>query len=237
MWQSHADVTVSKSGLCVDIAHPFLGATIDGIVNCGCCGKGGLEIKCPYSCRETAFAEAGQHFFLKKDNDGQFHLDVKHSYYYQVQAQIKLCSVEYCDFVVWREEELFVQRILPDTDLIMDAISKCEQFIKLAVLPEMLGKWYTKKSTSTITVESTAPGNIGSMGSPAAIEHPKTAVSMEPESEQEKQQDELWCYCRTGESGEMICCDSKSCKMQWFHTTCLHITKIPKGFAQIVGKK
>ena len=112
--------------------------------------------------------------FLK--DDGHFDLDVKHSYYYQVQAQIKLCSVEYCDFVVWREEELVIQRIVRDNDFIMDAFSKCEQFIKLAVLPEMLGKWYTKKSTSTIAVESTKPDS---------------AVSMKPDSEQGKQQLEL----------------------------------------------
>ena len=60
--------------------------------------------------------------FLRKD-DGHFHLDVKHSNYYQVQVQIKLCSVEYCDLVVWREEETVIQRILPDADFIMDAIS------------------------------------------------------------------------------------------------------------------
>ena len=150
-----------------------MGATPDGIVTCGCCGTSVLEIKCPYSCRETAFADAGQHFLLKKD-DGHFHLDVKHSYYYQVQAQIKLCSVEYCDFVVWREEELVIQRILPDVNFIMDVFRKCEQLIKLAVIPEMLGKRYTKKSISTIAVEFTKPDS---------------AVSMKPESEQGKQ----WC--------------------------------------------
>ena len=191
-----------------------------------------MEIKCPCSCRETAFAKASQHLFLTKDKDGHFQLDVKHSYYYQVQAQIKLCCIDYCDFVVWREEELFVQEILPDTDFIMDAISKCEQFIKLAVLG-MLGKRYTKKSTSTMTVESSAPGTIESRDSPAAIEHPKTAMSMEPVSEQEKQQDEPRCYCRMGESGEMICCDSKPCNIQWFHTTCLHIAKISKALPRL----
>ena len=106
-----------------------------------------MEIKCPYSCRETAFAKAGQHFFLKKDKDGQFQLDVKHSYYYQVQAQIKLCSADYYDFVVWREEELFVQGILPDTDFLMKAISKCEQFIKLAVLPGTLLSCFQRLSS------------------------------------------------------------------------------------------
>ena len=48
-------------------------------------------------------------------------------------------------------------------------------------------------------------------------------------SQSRKQQNELWCYCRTGESREMICCDSKSCNIQWFHTTCLRIAKILKG--------
>ena len=33
-----------------------------------------------------------------------------------------------CDFVVWRKEELVIQRILSD--------SKCKLFIKLAILPE-----------------------------------------------------------------------------------------------------
>ena len=51
------------------------------------------------------------------------------------------------------------------TSLWMQLVRKCEQFIKLAVLPEMLGKWYAKKSTSTITAESTDPDTIESSDS------------------------------------------------------------------------
>ena len=75
---------------------------------------------------------------------------------------------------------------------------------------------------------STAPVTIESRDSPVAIKHPKTALSMEPDSQQEKQQDEPRCYCQTDESEEMICCGSKSCNIQWYHTICLHIAKISK---------
>ena len=153
--------------------------------------------------------------FVKKNYDGHFHVDVQHSYYYQVQAQIKLCSVQFCDCVVWRKEELLIERILPNADFILDGISKCKQFIKLAFLPEMLGRQHTKKSTSTINVESNEPDTIESSDptdcSPATINpnHPA-----KPESEQENQQVELWCYCRIGESGEIIRCHNNSCNIR-----------------------
>ena len=30
----------------------------------------------------------------------------------------------------------------------------------------------------------------------------------------------VFCYCRKGESGEMILCDTQSCKYGWFHFAC-----------------
>ena len=38
---------VSSSGLMIHTQFPHMGATPDGVVNCECCGKGVLEIKCP----------------------------------------------------------------------------------------------------------------------------------------------------------------------------------------------
>ena len=40
---------------------------------------------------------------------------------------------------------------------------------------------------------------------------------------------DVWCYCRTGESGQMIQCESGQCEIDWFHTSCLKITVIPRG--------
>ena len=119
-----------------------MGASPDGLITeCTCCGDGVLEVKCPYSCRDKSFLEktGESRFFLKQDSDGKLLLDVSHAYYYQVQAQLKFCCADYCDFVVWREGELMVQRIYLDETFIADALEKCEQFIKVAILPEILG--------------------------------------------------------------------------------------------------
>ena len=42
--------------------------------------------------------------------------------YYQVQTQIFIYGVEYCDFVVWTTRDLFVQQILPDQEFSENAL-------------------------------------------------------------------------------------------------------------------
>ena len=143
----HKTFFVIKSGLILHPSYPFFGATPDGIVNCSCCGPGILEIKCPFRCKEKSFENATIQgsFCLEEDNSG-LRLKVDHAYYYQVQLQMKICQVEYINFVLWREEKMFVQRIVMDREFIDDAIEKTEPFIKLAVLPELVGKWFTKQN-------------------------------------------------------------------------------------------
>ena len=108
----HIDFSVSPSGLVVHESYPLMGASPDGVISCKCCGNGVLEIKCPYSCRDTSFREkATESTFFLHSIDGELTLNVNHAYYFQVQALLKLCNAKYCDFVVFRMEELFVQRI------------------------------------------------------------------------------------------------------------------------------
>ena len=114
------------------------------------CEFGVVEIKCPYSCKDKSFLEATAEstFFLKR-NDGVTNLKTNHTYFHRVQAQMKFCRVTYCNFVVWREEELFVQRIYPNEKFMATALEKVTSFIKLGVLPELLGKWYSKAPVSS----------------------------------------------------------------------------------------
>ena len=58
------------------------------------------------------------------------------------------------------------------------ALDKCKQFIKLCVLPESLGKWYSREP---LLLSST---NL-------------------KETDQDETQD-LWCYCRKEESGDCM---------------------------------
>ena len=206
----HSNFHLSKSGLVIHVDHPFMGASPDGLISCSCCGNGVLEIKCPYSCKDKSFVTKSNEssFFLTNEN-GTLLLNVYHAYYFQVQAQMKFCSLSYSDFVVWREEELFVQRIYLDEPFITIALEKASTFIKVGILPELTAKWYTREPSTFST-------NI--------------ITFMHEESESELKEE--WCYCRKGSSGQMICCDSKDCPIQWYHTTCLKIKKAPKGFVQ-----
>lgn len=38
-----------------------------------------------------------------------------------------------------------------------------------------------------------------------------------------------YCICNGVSSGDMIACDNKECPIEWFHYSCLGITKAPEG--------
>uniref|UniRef100_A0A1X7SP42 PHD-type domain-containing protein n=1 Tax=Amphimedon queenslandica TaxID=400682 RepID=A0A1X7SP42_AMPQE len=203
----HIDFVTSNSGLVIHPSYPFMGASPDSYVECKCCGKGVVEVKCPYSCKEKLLNErvAEGSFFLKDDGESLF-LDIYHSYYFQVQAQIKFSCVSYCDFVVWTNKSLFIQRVYPDEPFISTVLEVANSFVKVGILPEIIGKHYSKIPVITSTL-------------------------CEPVQDNEmSDQDRLWCYCQEPEDErEMICCDEHTCRIQWFHVSCLHIRQIPKG--------
>ena len=86
---------MSDSGFFINPTWPHIGDSPDGIVQCDCCAKHVLKIKCPYSHREDSIEEAvasdGQ-FCLIKQGDS-FQLNQSHAYYYQVQTQFFVCDM------------------------------------------------------------------------------------------------------------------------------------------------
>ncbi|KAL0966883.1 hypothetical protein UPYG_G00301350 [Umbra pygmaea] len=54
MSKAHDHFTLNPSGLVVRNDQPHLGASPDGLVNCSCCGRGTLEVKCPYKYRDES---------------------------------------------------------------------------------------------------------------------------------------------------------------------------------------
>ena len=56
-------------------------------------------------------------FCLQKNSDGVLGLKSTHQYYYQVQAQLFVSGLPYCDFVVFSgSNDIFIQRIVPDAE-------------------------------------------------------------------------------------------------------------------------
>ena len=94
--ETHSNLEYFDSGLHVNLNFPHLGATPDGIISCDCCGKGFIEIKCPFKHRDKHPHEIpNRDFYLQQDEGGKFHLHDDHEYYYQVQVQLAVCDKEY----------------------------------------------------------------------------------------------------------------------------------------------
>lgn len=100
----HVGLTISSSALVIHPSYSHMGASPDGVVNCACCGKGVLEIKCSYSCVDKSFLEATNEsqFFIELVGIA-YRLKINHPYHYQIQMQMKFCECNYGDFMVWRE--------------------------------------------------------------------------------------------------------------------------------------
>ncbi len=136
----HLNFSLSKSGLGLDVPnYPFLGALLDGTIKCACCKPGVLAIKCPYSCQSESF--------LRKASDTQFFLndfrDVYHSYYFQVQAQI--CSASYSDLWFGKSRIYLCREFTWMKPFITYAFLKANKLIKVGILPELVGKWFSKE--------------------------------------------------------------------------------------------
>ena len=53
MLNEHTGLKVPESGLVVCKDHPFIGASLDRVIQCECHGRGLLEIKCAVTCAPT----------------------------------------------------------------------------------------------------------------------------------------------------------------------------------------
>ena len=149
---SHESVSVSEAGFVINPLFPFMGASPDGFTQCDCCGKGVLEVKCPYTHCHKSLRSAAEdaNFCLEKANDG-FSLKRSHQYYYQVQVQIAVCDVEYGDFCVCLFSDsdadgLHIERIMCDEAFWSKCLPKVSDFFNTSVLPELVGKLSTSSS-------------------------------------------------------------------------------------------
>ena len=81
-----------------------------------------------------------------------------------------VCSVDHADFVIGTFQEskpsLHIERIAFNREFVTICMEKSRNFFKLCILPESVGKWYSRKavlpdkaqhlmvSISTVTVKS-----------------------------------------------------------------------------------
>ena len=141
----HRDLDIDTTGLRVNPKFPHLGTSPDGLISCSCCGRGVVEIKCPFSIRNSSSCNAT---YLEPAESG-YRLQRSH---YQVQGQLALLEREYCDFVVWTPHGLHVEHIHSQPAFFTDMSKKLEEYYIKIILPRVLVGSNKMKASETIDV-------------------------------------------------------------------------------------
>ena len=88
-----------------------------------------------------------------------------------------------------------------------------KHFFIHGMLPEIIGKWYTRKAVADPT---------------GIVPEPSTSVASSDVKDAEDYE-KSWCYSNQPSFGTMIGCDNIDCTIQWFHCDCLRVRCPPKG--------
>ena len=121
-------------GLFIDHSMPWLAASPDAIVlnfSESNYKRGCLEVKYPYACEKQTIKDACKvvNGFCLVEIEGKPKLSKTHMYFFQVQTQMHVTSLQWCDFFVWSPMgEPFVQSIKYDAVIMAEILLKAHNF-------------------------------------------------------------------------------------------------------------
>ena len=126
--------------------------------------------------------------FLKSLN-GEIHLSISHAYYDQIQGQLAVSELSFCDFVCWTTKGMFIERIYRNEEYFTEVLPKLQLFFCHYVLPEIM----TRRS-DPLTGESTQTH-------PSS---PKKKVLSTTKATSSDTKESIYCICKTDISDMMI---------------------------------
>ena len=134
---THKKLVVTEGGLFLHHELMYVGASPDGLVECDCCGKGVLEIKCPFSISHTAPSHENLPF-LERNADGTVGLKKSHQYFSQVQFQMGVLQRSWCDFFVYTRHGQLTVRVQVDDERWQELLLRSEQFFCREIAPALV---------------------------------------------------------------------------------------------------
>lgn len=110
-------------GFLVHLDAPWMGSSPDGLIYDPEAQPvfGLLDMKCP---NVRSYVDCP---YIKLQ-DGTPGLKLTHAYYWQIQGQLLISDLEWCDFVVYSQEDLFIQRFQRDNAVIKEIGEKADYF-------------------------------------------------------------------------------------------------------------
>ena len=86
-----------------------------------------LEIK--VVCKQGVQSLKDVDYLKQNPNTKEFFLDQRHNYFYQVQCQLALTGIDWCDFFSYITDDMyFCQRIKFDPDFFQDCKDRVDQY-------------------------------------------------------------------------------------------------------------
>ena len=144
----HHELIVCPVGFLVCPTHPFLGASPDGGVydpSSTPYPYGFVEVKCRYSHRDDIPFEAcsDPSFCCELQHDSNGHISVvlkrSHPYYCQVQGQLAIGNRPWCDFIVYTQKGLSIDRVNFDREFWSNRLyPKLIEFYDNCIAPEIV---------------------------------------------------------------------------------------------------
>lgn len=147
--QDHQGFERYESGLIINPKFPYFAASPDGLVTCDCHGEGCVVIKFLKIMESAVSFEVltrEPNRILNK-NDSGYYLEETHDIYYQIQLQINVVELKYCDLIFWSPKpnlEHLIIRVYADVGFWKRQKEKAQKFHEQIIMPEILGKSFTK---------------------------------------------------------------------------------------------
>lgn len=151
MMKRHINFTHHRTGVCLSSEHLYLAASPDASVECTCCGRGTVEVKCPYTLATKEIQSALDNNFCLEHTNGTLRLKQTLAYYFQVQTQVAVLCFAYCDFVIWTPQSL--HRVKKDNAFLEKILPSAREFFTHVILPEPFAQYFTW--TNTVSTSST----------------------------------------------------------------------------------
>lgn len=141
-----SEFKVQKCGLWVNSKHPELACSPDSLVMDPTMNGdtyGILEVKCPIILRDeciqnfdSVLSPTQKHNFCLKKENGVISLKRNHAYYFQIQMQLGVMSMNWCDFHAWSPKGSFTERIAIDRSFWESLKNKLVNFHHSWLCPE-----------------------------------------------------------------------------------------------------
>lgn len=132
------EVIVEQKGLTVDSHYTFLGASVDGIALING-EKFVLELKNPASTWDMDISSAAKKLTcLKVNENNELCLNIKHSYYTQIQGQMGILNISKCYFVLCTKNDIHIEIVTFDKHFWGKVLCKLTQFYDNFMLPEIV---------------------------------------------------------------------------------------------------